>query len=81
MPTTQASDRELLVRIDERVAALQAVVLELKKDVKEKADATRLTKLESRVTKNDRKLSYICGGFVVLEALLKFVKLPAILGH
>ena len=81
MLTTQASDRDLLVRIDERTAALQADFAELKLDVKEKADAARVAKLERRVGKNERRLSYICGGLIVIEALLRFVKLPGLLSH
>ena len=82
MPINTASDHELLVRIDERVAALQTDFAELKHDVKAKAEATTVTKLAVRVGKIERRMSYICGGLLVLEALLRYVKLPGLAaGH
>lgn len=80
-PATQASDRELLIRIDERIASLQTDFVELKQDVKEKASITSVNKLQRRVNKNDRRLSYICGGLIVIEAAMKYLKLPWLPSH
>lgn len=74
MPHQQTdTDRELLVRIDERT-------LEMKESLIAKADAERVARLEKRQDKaeqkqdsSDRKLNYILGGLVVFEAALKFV--------
>lgn len=75
-PVTQASDRELLIRIDERTAALQTDFTEMKRDVKEKASIATVNKLERRVGRNDRRISYICGGLMLIDQLLRFVPIP-----
>lgn len=77
----QLNDQDLMVlivRIDERTEAIQKNFTKIEKAVEEKADSDRVERLEERVSKSedkhektDRKLSYILGGLIVGEALLK----------
>lgn len=74
----QLNDHDLLVRIDARTEALQEHVSEMKETLTTKADADRVARLEGRMDKSDdnqkqadKKLNYICGGLIALQALLK----------
>ncbi len=76
----QLNDHDLLVRIDARTETLQQDSLEIKEELKAKADAERVARIEVRQDKSEarqetaeRKLNYILGGLVVFEAALKFV--------
>ncbi len=78
----QMNDHDLLVRIDARTEALQEVVAEMKDALTAKADAAWVTRIEARqektelrVSSNERKLNYLAGGLIAVEAALR------LLGH
>ena len=77
--TEQTIDgRDLLIRLDTKMDALQASFTEMKAAVNSKAEAERVKDLETRVEKLDerqregsKKLYMICGGITALELILK----------
>ncbi len=76
--TTAIEERDLLIRLDTKMDALQASFTEMKASVNSKAEAERVKELETKVEKIDerqressKKLYMICGGIAALELLLK----------
>ena len=72
MTSFQDTERDLLVRISERVEVLVTAVSKLEANMSTKADTVEVNDLKKRVTSLEKRNWMVAGGLVVAEAIFKF---------
>ena len=81
MPNDGMQDRDLLIRLDEKLDGLFATITELKHELTQKAGTERVSFLESRVEDLESRVNILdkmvymaLGGIAILQCALSFFK-------